>query len=292
MSEVKVGDSMNSVESLWRYMSLDKFIDLLDTSELFFSSLSSYSKSDPFEGLLPPVTLEVLGGMFAERFECFKSQVVDMESYVNSLNGQATPKQIQALDDARKLVNTLSDEFNKSYIDVIHSITVNCWHSNSHESEAMWKLYNENDKGIAIKTSPKSLTAAFAKNSDDKAISIGKVKYIDYFDKNLTKDDCKVDGHISPLLKRASYSHEHEVRLFISPKIDAGRVTDAYNPVRVRVDLDLLIEGIYISPYASNLFSSSVKAICKKYGIKSEKIHHSELFTGFESLMNIIKTPN
>lgn len=288
MSKVNLGDSTKGVETLWRYMSLDKFIDLLDTSELFFSSLSSYSQSDPFEGLLPQVTSKPIGDLFVERIEVLKKEVDKAESYIKGLNDKATPSQLSALDAARQQITTLADDFNQSYIDVIHSITVSCWHSNDHESEAMWKLYNENHKGIAIKTSLESLAFSFKDNDDEHQISIGKVKYIDYFNSGLTKDDCVVDGTISPLLKRLSFSHENEVRVFISPNVAEGEVIKGRKPLRIKVDLNSLIEGVYISPYASGLFTSSVKAICKKYLIEEQKVHASGLFSGVEGLTKLV----
>ncbi len=39
-------------------MSLDKLVDLLSTSELHFTPLASFAKSDPFEGFLPAVALQ------------------------------------------------------------------------------------------------------------------------------------------------------------------------------------------------------------------------------------------
>ena len=37
------------------------------------------------------------------------------------------------------------------YKKLIEYILINCWHSNHDESEAMWKLYSDNGKGIAVK---------------------------------------------------------------------------------------------------------------------------------------------
>lgn len=38
---------------LWRYMSLEKFIHLIDSKTLFLSPISYFKNSDPLEGHLP-----------------------------------------------------------------------------------------------------------------------------------------------------------------------------------------------------------------------------------------------
>ncbi len=58
MTEVKASKQLPGTTRLWRYLSLDKLIDLLSTNELFFSSLAAFAKSDPFEGYLPSVAFD------------------------------------------------------------------------------------------------------------------------------------------------------------------------------------------------------------------------------------------
>ncbi len=58
MIEVQVSKKLPGSTKLWRYVSLDKFVDLLSTSELFFSPLASFAQTDPFEGYLPTVALD------------------------------------------------------------------------------------------------------------------------------------------------------------------------------------------------------------------------------------------
>lgn len=53
MTEVQASKQLSGTTKLWRYLSLDKLVDLLSTSELFFTPLAAFAKSDPFEGYLP-----------------------------------------------------------------------------------------------------------------------------------------------------------------------------------------------------------------------------------------------
>ena len=98
--------------------------------------------------------------------------------------------------------------------------------------------------------------------------------------------ECAVDGHLVPLLKRKSFEHENEVRLFINvgkPPFNAETKSET-----IKIDRDILIEQIYISPYATEPFISSTISICKKYGVEDSKIKVSQLLKGQEDLVNIL----
>ncbi|WP_102554197.1 DUF2971 domain-containing protein [Vibrio splendidus] len=264
--DVTVGESASEEESLWRYMSLDKLINLLETNELYFTALGSYNESDPFEGYMPDVAARAYS-------EIFGSQVNELKQAYESLKqiegAQSNPK----LDEMRDGIEKLSSIMELAFHDISKGITVNCWHSNRIESEAMWKLYSDDGKGIAVKTSVERLRNALKDQVFGKKIQIGKVKYLDFSDTNLTPRCCVVDGHISPLIKRSSFSHENELRCFIVNQVPSANI-EHYHPSAdtVPVDLNELIETIYISPFAKEPFISSVFAICRKYEIEDKVI--------------------
>ena len=58
MTEVQTSKKLPGSTKLRRYVSLDKFNDLVSTNELFFSPLASFAQTDPFEGYLPSVALD------------------------------------------------------------------------------------------------------------------------------------------------------------------------------------------------------------------------------------------
>ncbi|GAI39952.1 unnamed protein product, partial [marine sediment metagenome] len=60
MAKLHVGKSLRDTDVLWRYVTLDKFINLIDSRALFFAPLAWYEKTDPFEGYLPRVAMEAL----------------------------------------------------------------------------------------------------------------------------------------------------------------------------------------------------------------------------------------
>lgn len=131
---------------------------------------------------------------------------------------------------------------------------VNCWHMDDVESVAMWNLYSDLNKGIAIKSTYKNLYECLSKSAEKDDIEIGIVNY----------DPLKPWGEISvyrPFIhKRPSFKHERELRAILHPSRDAKNVkSEPCNPldvnedskgIQVHVSLDELINEIYISPKA------------------------------------------
>jgi hypothetical protein len=275
--KVTIGSSVERNSVLWRYMSLDKLIHLLDTKELFFTPLESYRSSDPFEGYIPDVAASALADILGY-------QVKELEKVNHDLSSLGNPNSIEKLSKLTTNIEGLGDQFEYVYNKLVKGITVNCWHQNSVESEAMWKLYSDDSKGIAIKSSVNQLITALEGQAFDKTVQIGAVKYLDFSDPNITTQDCLSDGHLAPLLKRSSYKHEHEIRSFIVNPFSDEEAKADFTPV----DIDKLIDTIYISPFASEPFVSSVYAICDKYGIK-HKVIKSDLLDHSKFLSKLTK---
>lgn len=284
MARVKIGDSVDQSAPLWRYMSLDKLINLLETDSFYFTSLESYNKSDPFEGYMPKMAFDLYGKIFAPEVKLLKDEFIKFEEkcQVEGTN----PPQLTAM---REGIEGLGVKVKETYKKLHKSIAVNCWHANSVESEAMWKLYSDNNKGVAIKTSISALQSALTHFEQDILVQIGAVKYMDFNDPNIDGRDCVTDGHLSPLLKRSSFQHENEVRLFTEPTVSVENHTEIKPESHFVKALAVeVIEAIYISPFAGEPYTSSVKAICSKYGIPDEKVIESNLLKGHEALLDNI----
>lgn len=291
MAQVEIGASIKGSPSLWRYMSLDKLIDLLDRESLYFSPLSHYSLSDPFEGYLPKVAFEALSSVFWESYKEIEILYWQLHAMADNdmAKGVANTVGEELLQELRKRLDLQKEFVKESYKKIAKGITVNCWHSNQHESEAMWRLYSENGKSVSIKTSVASLKKSIESVHQDLLVQIGAVKYLDFYEKNISPEDCVIDGHVSPLLKRASFSHENEIRLFTIPKIDYKSLAGFRPEAKcVGVNIKDLIDEIYISPFANEPFVSSVKTICSKYGVDSTAVKKSTLLEGHEELISTI----
>jgi len=283
MAKVKVGESVNIDTPLWRYMSLDKLISLLESNSLFFAPLETYIDSDPFEGYVPKVVFENIAQVYGRQV----NELDETYEQLKKLTAQNS-SQLTQLKDGIDAIGILTKNNFKT---ISKGITVNCWHANKSESEAMWKLYSDNGKGIAVKTSISSLVKSIEQFQEDILIEIGAVKYLDFNDNQICSKDCVTDGFLPPLLKRSSFSHENEVRLFIVPKIDSSNVNSFKpKPVLVKVKALDLIEEVYISPFSREPFASSIKAICNKYSLPQDMVKESKLLEGHEELLeNIAK---
>jgi hypothetical protein len=291
MSEVRLSDALKGNTTLWRYMALDKFVDLLSTNELFFSPLAYYAKTDPFEGFLPAVCLKADA-------EISKGLIEDMNPAIEIVRRLCSdPSQAvarKALETFETAYEDLRSSHKRFFPAIMQSVTVSCWHENSCESEAMWRLYSENGKAIAIETTVDALKGSIESRDAEHIVHIHPVKYVDFFDETLMPKDCVVGGHRAPLLKRKSYEHEHEVRAFIcrrtpdNPRdmlnIDFWRPTG----VKLPVDVHLLVKRLHVSPYQSEPFGSSVRKICEIFGLGSHIIEPSRLLSGQEDLANML----
>ena len=213
MTQIHVTSQLPGTTRLWRYMSLDKFVDLLSTQELFFTPLASFANTDPYEGYLPKVALDAHASIN-------KNIVAQMENAHKQL-ADGLQKRGRTLSDGEKQTLQAQIEHLKSSLRLImpaiaKTIMVNCWHVSEEESEAMWRLYSENGKAVAVETTLAALSQSIELKNSSRAVHIYPVKYLDFFDSTLEPRDCVVEGHLAPLLKRSSYQHEREVRAFIA----------------------------------------------------------------------------
>ncbi|HEK3154202.1 TPA: DUF2971 domain-containing protein [Proteus mirabilis] len=269
---VEVGEGLSDEMTLWRYMSIDKLIDLFSKNKLFLTPLSIYQETDPFEGYAPQIVLK------------------EYHKMINTVFNEECCAATNQFNHDDKIRNLIEDKFKESkeivtsmYYKIMKSCIVNCWYHNDFESEAMWKLYSDSGKGIAIKTNVTSLVNSLSGN-DELSLRLGKVKYFNFFDTNLKHEDCLVDGSTSPLLKRKEYEHENEVRLYLVPKPEDWYT---YEPIPFFLDVNVstLIEEIYISPYVGEPFTSSVYKICELFGIPESKIKKSKLLDDYKEAM-------
>jgi hypothetical protein len=140
----------------------------------------------------------------------------------------------------------------------------------------MWKLYLKSEEGIAIQSSFKRLISCFDHYTEND-VYVGKMKYIDY-----EKDKIPLSNIFYPVVhKRKSFQHEKELRAAIikfplrEGTLDLNfEVFDA--GLYVPVDLDCLIEKIYVSPVAEEWFKDLVESVMHKYAL-NKKVAKSSL---------------
>lgn len=283
LKESKVTKNIPKDAMLWRYMTLDKLINILNTHKLFFTPINAYANTDPFEGLLPKVAMEAMKELYS---------LSALESLPNQINqflskeGVDNPRLLASQKKIKEMIANHSLIMDKIRYRIFKSTLVNCWHQNEFESEAMWRLYSENNKGVAIQTTVQDLSDSI----EDERVFLSEVKYLNFYDENLMPKDCVVNGVIGPLLKRMSFEHEREVRLFFQPENDISNLSSdkyEYKSALISVDISKLISKIYISPYAKEPYVSSVREIIKRFELDESKVIHSNLLEVDSSLTKI-----
>jgi hypothetical protein len=199
--------------SVWHYMTLAKFIALLDTRSLYFCRLDCLS--DDYEGALP------------RRWQ---------------------PRRRTASAAAEEEMRRLRE-----------TCFVNCWNMSDDESEALWRLYGEQNASIAIRATYDELLDVARCDHD---LRLGLVSYVDYETATIpnTGDRLTLVMH-----KRRAFRHEEEVRFVKVIEASGHGDGETRTGLEVPVDLERLVHGIAIDPYAPEWFEKVVRAIVAKF---------------------------
>ncbi len=232
---------------LWRYMDFTKFVSLISSKELFLCRSDLFK--DPYEGSLTK----------ANKTQTDLAPPFIHESYQNKF----IMDHFDLANWARKW----------TYI--------SCWHANEFESAAMWDLYAKTDEAIAIETTYEKL-----RNVLTSKFFIGLVEYIDYDSQAIP-----LNNSFYPFVfKRKSFEHEKEVRVVYqetpvttdidgrNPRLDRDKV-NTNTGVNTPVELNELINRIFVSPTASDWLTKLVSDVARKYNIDAEVIK-SDLYSG------------
>jgi hypothetical protein len=109
---------------VWRYMRLERFLDLISTGKLRVGRLDSFR--DPWEGRWPEPIMKKFGNMDLSKVSFKQRFILDPDLYRTT-------------------------------------VFANCWHASPHESAALWQIYSQNS-GLAIRSTIGRLKAALGKN--------------------------------------------------------------------------------------------------------------------------------
>jgi hypothetical protein len=136
---------------------------------------------------------------------------------------------------------------------------VNCWHINDHESYLMWKVYAE--RGFAIQSNVERVEAAFAQFPG--VVRGQPVQYVDY-----TRDAFPFgNAFVAIGHKDMPYRDEREFRLLFWPPDKKNKgVPVRAEGVRVRVDVEMLIQSIYRSPVTPPI-TGRLATLMSRYGL-------------------------
>lgn len=214
-------DSLNVSEEqiVWRYFDLPKFVHLLESKSLFFSRLDLLG--DPFEGSVTQADLTALS-----------------ESWWSMSEQSGMP------------VGIYSEDHRLRERDPRHRIFVSCWHMSETESVAMWRIYADQIKGIAVKSSVKKLLAHLPNE--------GRIRRVEYLDYLVGKT-----AILSPVYcKRKAFEYECELRAVIPRDLNPAPAG-----LPLHIDLNSVIEEIRLAPDMPGWLADLVKKLLVRYGV-------------------------
>ncbi|RTY99928.1 hypothetical protein EKM02_09120 [Flavobacterium sp. RSP49] len=137
-------------------------------------------------------------------------------------------------------------------------VAISSWHINEYESFAMWQIFTQNSEGLAIQSTIGRLQQALGPETNFNQY-IGKVNYIDYKKEHIPFDDL----FFPFLFKRKSFQYEGEVRIITDIGESDIKINDG---LKINVDINQLIEKIYIHPKSENWYKNLVIQLVKQLG--------------------------
>jgi hypothetical protein len=262
-------------QKIWRYRSLDYLKSILKKSKLHFHRIDDFE--DPFEGSIPAIVAEV-------RRQIAESDMVKLEKEIN--------KQMRSASFA------------------------NCWHISDKELASRWEIYGY-ENSVAIQTTFGRLIAALDQAKQYISVgkityidfTSDSIRYV--LDQLPSVEMRNMVQWM--MVKRKSFAFENELRAIVQtptlmseeeydradynividgekkkkkvrvhlPKHGTGTIDFRKLPsdsgMDIDVDLDTLIENIYVSPKSSDEFFQEVVSLSNQYGINENHVIKSNL---------------
>ena len=163
-------------------------------------------------------------------------------------------------------------ENNPDFLDYYKSkrekVIISSWHINEYESFAMWQIFTQNSEGLAIQSTVQRLKDALIPEKNYSQV-IGEVNYIDNKKEYIPFED----AFFPFLFKRKSFQYEREVRILSDISSKDISINDG---LKIDVDINQLIEKIYIHPKSENWYKKLVIELVSKLGFDFE-IEKSDL---------------
>jgi hypothetical protein len=162
---------------------------------------------------------------------------------------------------------------------------ISCWHKNNAESDGMWKIYSDKQKGIAIQSTYNRLERCCADTAYDTWVT--PVRYINYETKSFPDQEL----HQPFQHKRIFFKHENEIRAIArkfpppayikdglpEPGLPSQEYALPFPGVSIDADLIKLIEVVYVSPDSDKHFIDLVISLMKRYNLSMIPVKPSAL---------------
>lgn len=246
--------------TLWRFMSVTKFVSLLSAETLVFPQVALLASRDPKEGQFTNLDHQIASQI---------DQDDTVAEQVGKHIGGDKPLDI-------KTVRRIAGERLLSFYNEMGPKThyVSCWNMSDHEPAQLWSMYASETDGVAIKSSIPKISKALS-NAEQK-IYLGSIKY-----QNYDHVQMPVGNLFFPIYhKRIEFINEQELRLCILHHQDGGdfrydgesnyATFDHYPPViSVPCDLKELISEIIVAPFADPWVVDAIENLVAKYELSA-----------------------
>lgn len=247
-------NELNSKTKIWRYLSFDKFADLLDSSEIYLSSPDEFS--DLWEQYPP-------------------------KAYLNSKNWEKLFEQNKYIEESEKtaLIDKTIAYYEYAYYFEKH-YKISCWTRAEEDHAGFWHAYTDRKTAVAISTNAERLFDSIVVENIKQSLTFTQIKYSDYEDL-----DAPIPLHeetvVHPIfIKRNNYSWEQEVRLVL---YSAPYMTARTQSNRLKLDLNTFIDEIVVAPNANAGVFNTIQKIADLKGI-GKKVRKSKMsFDNFAS---------
>jgi len=219
---------------LWKYLTFEKFLSLLVQNAVIFSRIDTFE--DEFEGK------------------------IEKRKFLNAfseMNHEMNIKMMEYIEQQPQ---------HNSFMQSRLTNFATCWCMSNHESVALWKVFSKSDNSIAIQTKYSKLAALLPENT-----FLGCITY-DFEEFSWNNPD---NMFRTIMTKRKSFEYEKEVRaLLFKPEYikilcETKNINETIENIpKIQIcpiDINELIESIYINPKAEKWFYDIVKDVCIKY---------------------------
>lgn len=180
---------------VWRYMPVDRFIQLYRENYLWFGRVDTYKAEDPHEAWVP-----------------VKQQ--ELEEVQRKSQNWGYRKQGNVIISGDELAKESYRLFEQLLEARDYNTYINCWHRSEIENFAMWKIYGRSHDCVAIRTTIGDLRNALG---EDRGYSLygGNLNYIDYKN-DVFSEEAQHNLWAKYIHKSHFFKYEKEFRLLFN----------------------------------------------------------------------------
>lgn len=219
---------------IFRYMSIGKFINLIETSSLYFPCISKLKTQDKHEGLVDSSSFP---------FKGHPSEIAILTQLKEKL-GNETWDLAGNPTDFTFLFKALAESSHATFF-------ATCWHMAEHESILMWNRYAPGFESVAIQTTVGKLVACM---KWEQPLRLGVVNY------DPKQMGTHYEGGSECFYKHPLYKGENECRLIV---LSEDRKCTG-NGIQIKVDLINLVDRVFSAPDSESWFVSLVESFANR----------------------------